>query len=258
MRENIIQELSYQYSCPNNISKDIILIVHDQYELVKMCIESLCKTTTNYNLFIWDNNSNHETRDFLESCNYYMMIRSKENRGFIYPNNTLAYFSESPYIILLNTDVILSEGWSEALIGNSIARNDAIVGYQGGVINRDCLGIGKGHGSQIDYVCGWCMCIPRKVYKDIGLFDDNLQFAYGEDSDFCLQAKKNGHDVYALYLPCARHVGGATINEVMKTTDIMPSFISNHEYLKKKWEHYLEHDRVLVKQGEIFSTQVVI
>jgi len=229
-RQALLFELKCQEAAAT-VQTDILLVVHNQPEHTRNCIQSDRVNTNNYRLFIWDNASSDETRQLLD-CN--VLKRSEENLGFILPNNELARLTTAPYIILINSDVVVSSGWAEAMIGFLQSNPEyAVVGYEGGLLDENFQGCKSVWGDQIDYVCGWCMCIDRKVYEEIGLFDTNLTFAYGEDSDFCLRVKNLGRKIYALHLRYACHVGNATIRSL---ADQSATFRQNHEYLKSK--HY--------------------
>ena len=47
---------------------------------------------------------------------------------------------------------------------------------------------------KIDYISGCAMCVKRKVFEKIGLFDERF-FLYFEDADFCTRAKRNGYNI---------------------------------------------------------------
>ena len=50
-------------------TKDIIIVVRDQLDYLKSCIESIENNTENYKLFIWDNASSEPTKKYLEELN---------------------------------------------------------------------------------------------------------------------------------------------------------------------------------------------
>ena len=62
---NKIKEELLNIDLANNIQKDILVVVHDQHEYVKNCIDSLYKNTNNFNLHIWNNNSKKKTSEYL-------------------------------------------------------------------------------------------------------------------------------------------------------------------------------------------------
>lgn len=241
--------------------KDILIVVYNQLDYLKECIESIQKTTKKYHLYIWDNGSNRETEKYIEKLvlNYnpeidldwrITTVRSERNTGFIFPNNELVALGTNPYIILLNSDTKVFEYWDRAMIGKLVDDPDlAQVGFWGGHLGSDGRGFGGSNGDKIDYVPGWCFCIRRSTYEKFGLFDGkNLKFAYCEDSDFSLRLKEAGHKIYALYAPLVHHHQNKTVVDVEQEgkLDLRESFDYNHEYIKKRWHDYLQHHRVLI------------
>lgn len=235
-------------------TKDILIVVHDQLDYIKQCIESLFEHTHNFTLYLWDNNSMAPTREYLEEVDRMhsnvVLLKHSDNIGFIIPNNKLAKLGNSNYIILLNSDTKVQKGWDAALIGWLKENpNCAIVGYQGGTLEEDGRGSNKERsGPFIDYVCGWCFCMSRSIYEDFGLFDEaNLSFAYGEDSDLALRMKEAGYEIYAMNIKLVTHFGNKTALEVQKEMDTSVSFDRNHQYIRMRWKDYLENHRVMRK-----------
>ena len=164
-------------------TKDIIIVVRDQLNYLKECIQSIQEHTKNYKLYIWDNASQEDTKCYLERLllndfDNVELMRSEQNMGFIQPNNEMAAWGKSDYIILLNSDTKVVEGWDSALIGHLIEQPEiGVIGYLGGLLDENCMGCGADYGWEIDYVMGWCLCISRKTYKTHGLFNQQLKFA---------------------------------------------------------------------------------
>jgi len=236
-KDKIYEELAYTQE--NSDQKDILIVVKDQLDYVKNCVQSIKENTENYNLYFWDNASNQETKEYLRKQNG-KIISSKNNFGFIKPNNILASMGISPYIILLNSDTVVMKGWDNPLI-NYLKKGYWQVGYAGGTLDKNFMGGKTVFGDKADYIPGWCFAITRELYKKHGLFDERLNFAYGEDSDFSLRLKSYGGTIYALHLGFVKHFGNQTIKEVSKTQDVMTSFQNNHEYLRTKWSSFLEN-----------------
>ncbi len=257
LKEMMIHELLCQESCDPNIKKDIIVIVKDQPDYVKKCFSCLLDNTVNFTLWIWDNGSLPETADYLfqlahDHDNIYLS-RSEANEGFIEPNNLLAKKGEAPYIILLNSDTEVFPGWDAALLGYLQEHpNTGIVGYEGGLLSKDGMGIQPWKGPEVDYVMGWCLALPRKVYDQIGLFDEaNLHFAYCEDSDLCLRAQEAGFAVYALNINRVLHHANVTVREVRKKRNLKPEFVANHEYFRERHAQFLAEKRILLGYPEM-------
>lgn len=241
--------------------KDIIIIVRDQLPYLKMCIESVRKYTKDYTLYIWDNNSGKETKDYLEEIQKEHVLSedkdwdievwsSEENQGFIKPNNRLVREGNGEYIILLNSDTKVFENWDKAMIG-WLQNNPEVaqVGYWGGHLGADGRGFGGDNGYDVDYIPGWCFCIERETYKNHGLFDqDNLSFAYCEDADFSLRLQEAGKKIYALHIPLVYHYQNKTIQVVRNEMDVLSTFNKNHEYMYVRWKNYLDTQRVFARK----------
>lgn len=255
--EELKEELAHLYVFEKTCdppSKDIIIIVHDQLELIKDCITSIYTTTTNFTLYIWDNNSMEPTKKFLELISKIhdnvVLVRSGENLGFIKPNNRLAELGKSEYIVLLNSDTKVMKSWDSAMIGWMRGNpNCKVVGYQGGMLMENGRGSPvPNYGKDIDYVCGWCLCVSRQDYTKLGLFDEtNLTFAYGEDSDYSLRFKEAGYDIYALHANLVWHLGNATSKEVVHEMDTSKTFESNHSYIRTRHARYIAEKRMEIK-----------
>lgn len=229
------------------MSKDILIVVHDQLEYVKQCIESIDAWTVNHNLYIWDNESGRETREYLESLKSShgaRLIRSDANKGFIKPNNELAKLGQSDYIICLNSDTEVWAGWTAALCGKLEEEPEvAQTGCLGGLLEADGTGSYTNFGCDVDYIMGWCFCMRREDYKKYGLFNEDLTFAYFEDADLSLRLKSFGHKVYAFHMPIVHHYGNKTLSSV--DIDLMETIRSNHAIFREMWQGYLGSDRVM-------------
>lgn len=230
---------------------DILIVVKDQLDYVKQCIESIRANTENYHIYVWDNGSKPPTIDYLWEMldNEDMTLISQPyNTGFIKPNNELAKKTTGDYMVLLNSDTRVHKGWDKALIG-FLEKNPqyAATGFMGGLVDENGMGISVGNGEDIDFICGWCCCFHRKVYDEFGLFDEeNLQFAYCEDADFSFRLKEAGKRIYALHLDLAEHFGNKTAQAVKdEGKDLSVTFSHNHNYIKQRWAKYLKEERIL-------------
>ena len=245
--EELLCQSNYQ-----STTKDIIIVVKDQSSYIKKCLESLYANTSNFSVFIWDNGSSLETKELLQSWeqqhdNLYL-VRNETNEGFITPNNRLIEVTTAPFIILLNSDTECRVGWSEALIGYLQNHPEiGAVGYEGGLLYKNGMGFSPVSGLYIDYISGCSLAIPRYIYEEFGLFDEeNLKFAYCEDADFCLRLKEGGKAIYVLSLELVKHHANVTTRAVLKTLDITQEFISNHEYINKRHKDYMTKKRILL------------
>jgi len=264
----IKQELHYVYEC-DDLSKDIIIVVHDQLDYLRVTINSLVAHTKNYHIYLWDNASQEPTQNYIKELSYQLgdkitVMRSDVNLGFIQPNNELASWGSGDYIILLNSDVKVFGGWDTSMLGYLQANPDTkLVGHMGGLLDADGIGGRIGYGEDIDYVPGWCLCLARETYDQFGLFNKDLKFAYAEDSELSLRIQMGGYKIYALHLMLVHHFENKTIGEVRKEkgeVSLRESFQYNHDILRTLWGEYLQKRRVDVRerlQGEEAFNELV-
>jgi len=100
-------------------------------------------------------------------------------------------------------------------------------GYRGFVnVIRDCIA-----------VTGACLLIKKKIFDEIGGFDNKFDLYYG-DTDLCLKVVKEGYQV--VYTPYAilLHQGSATIKEYSEAFYT----VENHYHFIKKWPFLKEGD----------------
>jgi GT2 family glycosyltransferase len=86
---------------------------------------------------------------------------------------------------------------------------------------------------EVDGVSGSCMLMKGEVVDQIGYFDEQF-FAYQEDADYCLRARKAGWRVF--YYPKAHvtHYGGRGGSRVQPYRSIF-------EWHKSYWLYYRKH-----------------
>lgn len=72
------------------------------------------------------------------------------------------------------------------------------------------------NGEMVDIVEGSCFLIRSNLFDKIGLLDPEY-FAYSEDIDYCLRAKKNNFDVYCCHSSKIYHKGSRSSSSCLRT-----------------------------------------
>lgn len=207
---------------------DIIVCVHNALSDTQRCLKSIIENTSQpFRIIIVDDGSQPETASYLlnfheQNREYTLLIRNEEARGYTLAANQGLRASEAEYVILLNSDTIVSQEWVDRLI--RCIESDERIGIVGPLSNTaswqsipeiekdgdwaenplpEDITISKmaqivASNSALTYptmhfLNGFCMLIKRAVIEDIGYFDE-VGFAqgYGEENDFCLRARKSG------------------------------------------------------------------
>jgi len=209
-------------------SVDIILPVYNALDDVKNCIESLYRNDSfEFNLIVIDDCSELETKEFLEresAFKGFKLLRNDENSRFTKSVNRGFNESKGDYVVLLNSDTIVTPRWIEKILRCFQSRKDiGIVGplsnaaswqtvpKQKDPTSNDWLVNETPEGYSIDdmgllietistrkypivpSVNGFCYAIKREVINAIGILDvEYFPTGYGEEDDFSIRAHNAG------------------------------------------------------------------
>ncbi len=195
---------------------DIVLPVYNGLSYVKECIASIlrCTPVSMYHLYIVNDGSDFKTSQYLSqmalSRDNITLKSNKNNLGYLKSCNYGVRISKSPYVVLLNSDVVVVDGWLEKLI--MCAESDSTIGSVNPLTNRASnIDISMTPGasfytinSHVDTVSqrlypdvvtgvGFCMLLSRNALEHIGLFDEVYGKGYCEESDLCMRFTQNGY-----------------------------------------------------------------
>lgn len=145
---------------------------------------------------------------------------------------------DSDYYFLINNDMMVTEKWFHPLIESAEAYPDAglvaptvvftdgKIQYAGGKITVfkgfQSIGWGKLYSNydrnrkpyRTIHVHGGACLISRRVFKRIGLFDEEFSPGYYEELDFQLRAIRAGSAIYHDPRSVIIHVGAATARKM--------------------------------------------
>lgn len=217
---------------PNISSCTIILPVFNGLSLVIDCLESVRAWTDleQHRMLIVDDCSDASTQAFLESTARehanIRVLRNDTNLGFLAACNRGLASAETEAALLLNSDVVVSPGWLEAMLG--CMNRDPRIAAVNPLTNRaeqisldlppgsNFLGmnetLARGEGAALDVVTpvGFCLLLRRAALDEVGGFDPVYGRGYCEESDLCMRLLQAGwrtvvaDDVYVY------HRGGGT------------------------------------------------
>jgi GT2 family glycosyltransferase len=163
------------------------------------------------------------------------LLRGERNLGFGRANNAAAGASRGPFILFVNTDVVVHPGALALLLKemrespSTGAAGPALLNpgdvFQvsfGGKVNFFTEALRKGlfnrlksralkksrERREVGWVSGAFLLIRRQAFLDAGGFDENL-FLYFEDIDLCARIGKLGFKVVFLPEAISFHWGGA-------------------------------------------------
>lgn len=178
-----------------------------------------------------------------EHCPTVRLMAFDENLGFAAGYNRAIAAVDYPFVVLLNSDVRTTPGWTRPLLAfmeshpqagacqpkiRSEARHEYFeyAGAAGGLIDCNgypyCLGrvlsrVEKDTGQydsagphRVAWASGAALMVRAEVYKTLGGLDEAF-FAHMEEIDLCVRMQSAGYGVYALTDTVVYHVGGASL-----------------------------------------------
>ena len=196
---------------------DIVIPVYNHIEWVNMCVRAIFANTSMSligKIYIIDDCSNKETKDGLQIIkekydSYIEIITNKKNQGFLKNCNHSFKITKSDYVLLLNSDCLLSNRAIEKMM-NVMNKDNKIgllcpiatkasnlsfsikEGYNYQTINKLFEDQFSGKTFDACTVVGCCLMISRKCINKIGGFDEIYEKGYSEETDYQFKAMKNG------------------------------------------------------------------
>lgn len=243
-------------------SVSIILLNYNNYIDTIACLNSLGKISyQNYNIILVDNSStdlsfeklqneisqNWSFQVFNSSLHFddcdvspekkIYLIESSVNGGFGHGNNIGISFAidylQSDYVLLLNNDTEVEEGFLEPLVGFSennpragivsgkinYFEHKSKIWFNGGSLNL-CLASVKHYNfreldegqeppGEITFLSGCLWLISNKVIQQVGLIDEDY-FMYVEDMDYCARVLKSNYSLDVVTESKIYHKVGST------------------------------------------------
>ncbi len=200
-------------------------------------------------IIVADNGSTDDSLQFLaDAFPQVMVITLPENYGFAEGYNRALAQVDADYFLLLNSDVLVSEGWLTPLLtfienhpdvaavqpkilkyvlsptGGEPSSTFEYAGAAGGYIDRygypycrgrllDTIEEDKGQyddAAEVDWASGACLLIRAADYRAMGGMDAQF-FAHQEEIDLCWRLRIAGRHIFCCPESKVWHVGGATL-----------------------------------------------
>ena len=196
---------------------DIIVPVYKSPEWVVLCLYAVFKNTKSEVLnkvYLIDDCDDETTDNCLNNLkNKYgskvEILKNKKRLGFIGSTNRGMKESKADYVLLLNTDCIITNGTIEKMIDNiesdskiglicpisSNAANltlDMLPGFNFSDMNKLLERKFKGKLFDACTVVGNCLLITRKCIQKVGYLDEAYGMGYGEETDYQFKAMTAG------------------------------------------------------------------
>ncbi len=234
----------------------IVMLSWNAPEYTKIALESIRKyTRAEYEVIIVDNGSGAETTDWLSALTGVRVIYNSTNRGYAAGNNQGMAAALGEYVVLLNNDVVVTEGWLDGLLGAfdripalgiSAPRSNIVAGDQvvpdasyatleemhDYAARRSTRYRGRGYAT--DRAIGLCLCVDRRVIDEIGGIDERFGVGNFEDDDFCMRVRAAGYRIHVCDDVFIHHFGSKTF--AANKVDWQATMRENWAKFAQKWE----------------------
>jgi len=195
----------------------IIIPVFNKWVYTAACLRSLAEANCNAGseVIVVDDLSSDETSERLGEIEGLVTLRNDRNLGFVGSCNRGAGKARGRYLVLLNNDTQVLDGWLDALLetfrrhpdtglaGARLIYPDGRLQEAGGMIFRDGSGWNYGKGDdadrpeyqysrEVDYCSGACIMMETRLFRDLGGLDPLYAPAYYEDTDLAFKVRSKG------------------------------------------------------------------
>ena len=211
--------------------------------MLRTYLPSVIAHTKGAEIIVADNGSTDDSLEVLhKEFPSVKTIVLDTNYGFAEGYNKALEQVESEYVVLLNSDVEVTEGWLSPLLDYMTAHPEVAAvqpkirawrerdrfehaGAAGGYLSwlgyPYCRGrrfgrVEQDHGqydtiAEIDWTTGACMCVRTSVYKECGGLDAAF-FAHQEEIDLCWRMRNKGWKLACVPQSVVYHLGGGSLS----------------------------------------------
>lgn len=173
----------------------IMILNWNGLALTKACVAGLLQHQVPADIYILDNGSEHnEATELTKQFPGLTIERSHTNLGFTGGNNywITRLQDQYDYLVLLNQDTIVTGDFlTPMLIYMDSHANTAVCGSSGGSVSLWTGKVASDGGT--DCIIGYCFMMRTAAIQKVGLLTEQY-FAYYEEADWCLRAKRFGYD----------------------------------------------------------------
>ncbi len=227
--------------------KDISVIIlnWNGAEMLRRFLPSVVKYSAEAEVVVADNGSTDNSLEVLASeFPEVKTVRFDKNYGFAEGYNKAIAQTKTPYTLLLNSDVEVTEGWLVPMLDFMKSHGDAAAcqpkilncnhresfeyaGACGGFIDSlgypycrgRIMGVVERDEGQYDgapvpvfWATGAALLVRTDVYNKVGGLDERF-FAHQEEIDLCWRLRSRGYGVWCVTESVVYHLGGATLDK---------------------------------------------
>lgn len=243
---------SWTWLPDSKCSVDIVICVYNAVDETLDCLESIfCNTSLPHTVTIIDDRSTDATRmqlrSYVSGKPWIRLIENEKNLGYTRSANIGLSRSTAEWVVLLNSDTIVTPGWLEGLFEVVQAcPNAAMIGplsnaaswqsvpelhdvkggwssnpLPDGVLPEDVArlvqNLSPKQFPEATLLNGFCTLMKREVIEQVGYLDEvAFPMGYGEENDLCLRVRKAGYTLVVADHVYVYHVKSASFGSARR------------------------------------------
>lgn len=232
---------------------DIVICVYNAIEETLGCLESIYRNTTiPHTVTIVDDSSGETTREqlrrYVQGKPWIRLFENEKNLGYTKSANIGLSCSTAEWVVLLNSDTIVTPGWLEGMFEVVKARPKAAMvgplsnaaswqsvpelhdvkggwssnplpeGFRPDDIARLVGELSPKQFPEATLLNGFCTLMRREVIEEIGYLDEvAFPMGYGEENDLCLRVRKAGYTLAVADHVYVYHVKSASFGSARRS-----------------------------------------
>ncbi|MAY47203.1 MAG: hypothetical protein CML65_18365 [Rhodobacteraceae bacterium] len=222
---------------PEHDAPDVSIVIpaHNKVEVTYLALASLllAHNDATFEVILVDDASTDKTAEIEEIVSGITVIHNAQSQRFIRACNAGAAQARGKYVMLLNNDVEVTNGFLDALIdafarfpkvglvGSKLLYPDGRLQDAGGIIwgsgNPWNYGNGQNpwdprfcYARQADYLTGAALMTTKDIWDQVGGLSSYLEPMYFEDTDFSFKVREAGYRTYFVPSSIVYHFEGMT------------------------------------------------
>jgi GT2 family glycosyltransferase/glycosyltransferase involved in cell wall biosynthesis len=213
---------------PGQPSIDVVICVHNALEDLRLCLWSLLhKSSRPFRLVLVDDGSDADTQRFLRAFAatnpaVTLVVNVEPPHGYTIAVNLGVRETTADYVVLLNSDTIVTFGWLERIVARGEAESEVgILGPLSNAASHQSVPALRADGgwatnplpawltpdgmalavsdagarthARLPFINGFCFVVKRAVIETVGEFDEeHFASGYCEENDYAQRARDAG------------------------------------------------------------------
>jgi O-antigen biosynthesis protein len=245
----------------------LVIPVYGQHLLTFTCLKSIAATCAKHDIevIVMNDCSPTDVATELAKVEGVRFVRNEKNLGFLRTCNRGVDLASGEYVVILNNDIILTDGWLQAManvfvqhknvgmVGAKLIYPDGVLQEAGGIVWRDgsAWNVGRNDDAnkpeynylrEVDYCSGACLMLRREFWNTLGGFDERYVPAYYEDTDLAFRVREAGQRVMYQPRSVVVHFEGRSSGTDI-TQGVKQHQVTNQATFAKRWQPVLAKHR---------------